>query len=302
MQLREEVEKLLKQAEQTDTQEDEQFGKNKRGDELPEELQFKQSRLKKIEEAMAALEAEAQANAEAEREAQRKKEEELKRENKKRRGRKPKDPDDTPKPGAQRNFTDPDSRIMPASTHKGSFDQAYNCQAAVDDQAQIIVATNVTQQSNDKQQVKPVIEKLKENMGGKVPAELSADSGYFSEANVEYLTSEEGKAGEKIDPYIATGKQKHGERQLEFSDDEPLPPDASVQEKMDYKLRTVKGRASYKKRKEIVEPVFGQLKQARGFRQFLLRGIENVTSEWDLICLTHNLLKLYRFGSLEQAA
>jgi transposase len=292
--LREEVERLLQQAEAVDAAEDALYGKGRRGDELPDELRFKQSRLRKIEQAMAALEAEAQTKAEAEREELRRKEEALAQEGKKRRGKKPKDPDDKPRPKAQQNFTDPESRIMKDGASK-SFEQAYNCQAAVDETAQVIVATNVTQEANDKQQVRPLIENVKENTSGKKPKKVSADSGYYSEGNLAYLQ------GEKIDEYIATGRLKHREKPPPAPRGR-IPQSATTKERMARKLRTVKGRGTYKKRKQIVEPVFGQLKEARGFRRFLLRGLENVTAEWDLICLTHNLLKLFRSGFTPQTA
>jgi hypothetical protein len=170
-----------------------------------------------------------------------------------------------------------------------SFEQYYNCQAAVDEAHQVILAPRVTQCANDKRQVKPVMERLKSNLDGATPKQLSADSGYYSEDNVVFL------AGHHIDVYVATGRWKHTDR---------LPPaprgriatDATVKERMARKLRTIKGRATYAKRKAIVEPVFGQIKQVRGFRQFLLRGFEKVRAEWELICLGHNLLKLFRSG------
>ncbi|MBN1515125.1 transposase, partial [Candidatus Sumerlaeota bacterium] len=204
----------------------------------------------------------------------------------KRRGKKPKQPDDKPDPKAQRNFTDPESRIMKDGASK-SFEQAYNCQAAVDETAQVIVATNVTQETNDKQQVKPLIENLKERNGGQTPRRASADSGHFSERNVEYLQNE------RIDGYIATGRLKHG-AEAPAAPRGRIPQTATVKDRMARKLRTVKGRSTYKKRKQIVEPVFGQIKEGRGIRRLLLRGRANVTAEWDLICLTHNLLKLFR--------
>ena len=292
--LRAEVEGMLKQAEVVDAEEDALYGKDRRGDELPEQLQRKQSRLKTIEEAMASLEAEAKAKAEVKREAIRKKEELRAQEGKKPRGPKPKEPDDKPEPKAQRNFTDPESRIMKDGASK-SFEQSYNCQAAVDEKAQVIVAANVTQETNDKQQVKPLVESLKANTGGKKPKKASADSGYFSEDNIEYLQEE------KIDQYIATGRLKHSEKPPPAPRGR-IPNNATTKERMARKLRTVKGRGTYKKRKQIVEPVFGQIKEARGFRRFLLRGLENVSAEWDLICLTHNLLKLFRSGFHSQRA
>jgi transposase len=283
--LKAEVAELVARAEAVDAEEDAEFGKGVRGDEIPEELRFRETRLAKIEEAMAALEAEAKAEADAKRAEIAEKEKAREEEGRPRRGRRPKAPSDKPEDKAQRNFTDPDSRIMKDGATKG-FVQAYNCQAAVDVDSQIIVAADVTQQANDKRQVEPVIEQVKSNTGEK-PKRASADSGYFSEKNVEYLD------GEGIDAYVATGRQKHGE--------EPPPPPrgripkgATVKQRMQRKLRTKKGRETYSKRKSSVEPVFGQIKDGRGIRRFLLRGIEAVRAEWRLICLTHNLLKLFR--------
>jgi transposase len=282
------VERLLSEAARVDAEEDARYGKGKRGDELPKELRHRQSRLKKIREAKRALEEEAKAAAEKRRAELAEEEKKRAQSGKKRRGRAPKPPSDKPDPKAQRNFTDPDSRIMKDGATK-SFEQCYNAQAAVDAEAQVIVATNVTQAPNDKQQVVPLIEKTKANTGGEKPKEASADTGYFSEENVGYLQAEE------IDPYVATGRQKHGEK-IEAAPRGRMPKNATVKERMTRKLRTIRGRCTYSKRKEIVEPVFGQIKGARGFRQFLFRGLENVTAEWDLICLTHNLLKLFRSG------
>jgi hypothetical protein len=292
--LEREVRELLKQADTVDVQEDEKYGKGVRGDELPKELRRRESRLKKIEEAKVALEKEAREKARVELELAKdkieKREKKAKKSGKKPRGKKPvlPDPDKAePKDSAQRNFTDPDSRIMVDGSTK-SFEQCYNAQAAVDDAHQVIVACSVTNESNDKKQLKPTVEGIEANVG-EHPRELSADAGYFSEDNVQFLE----KKG--IDGYVATGKMKHGEVvSLVFGH----PPEGmSVKEQMNWKLRTDSGRKAYNKRKGVVEPVFGQIKGARGLRQFLLRGIDNVSCEWDLWCITHNLLKLYRFGS-----
>jgi len=291
--LAEAVENLLREAEAVDAAEDAEYGQGRRGDELPEDLRFKQSRLKKIREAKAALEAQARAAAETKRAERAEEEKQREASGEARKGRAPKEISDTPAPAAQRNFTDPESRIMKDGATK-AFEQCYNCQAAVDSQAQIIVATNVTQETNDKQQVQPVFENMKENLGGAVPAQTSADNGYFSEPNVTYLD------GQGTDAYIATGRQKHGERVLSARG--RLPENATVKERMTRKLRTICGRLAYSKRKETVEPAFGQIKWARGFWQFLLRGLSKVGREWDLICLTHNLLKLHRSGWKVQTA
>ena len=289
-----EVNRLLSEAERVDGEEDALYGKGRRGDELPGDLRYKQKRLAKIREAMAALEAEAKAKAEAEREARRQREaaqaaaEAAGEERKRRGGRVPKPPSEQPDPKAQRNFTDPESRIMKDSASK-SFVQGYNCQAAVDEKAQIIVAADVTPQANDKQQVKPMMEQVKANTGGKKPRRVSADSGYFSEDNLKYL------AREGIDAYVAVGKDKH-RRDAAPAPRGRIPKSATVKDRMARKLHTIKGRCTYSKRKAIVEPPFGQIKEVRGFRQFLLRGEEKVRGEWRLICLTHDLLKLFRSG------
>jgi transposase len=289
-----EVRRLLQEAQAVDDAEDALYGKGKRGDELPEELRFKQKRLEKIKEAMESLEQEAKAEADAKRKEMAEKEQALKEQGKKRRGKTPKAPSEKPYPKAQRNFTDADSRIMKDSASK-SFEQGYNCQVAVDDKSQIIVASGVTQQSNDKQQVKPMVEAIKDNTGGSKPKKVSADTGYFSESNIDYLEVE------RIDGYLAAGKHKHTDI-AESARFGRIARDATKKERMARKLRTKKGRETYSKRKQIVEPVFGQIKEVRGFRRFLLRGLENVTGEWDLICLTHNVLKLFRSGLTSEVA
>jgi len=277
-----EVQRLLGEAEATDEAEDQRYGKGRRGDELPEELRFKQSRLAKIKEAKEALEREARERAEEQR-----REQEENQEGRDPRGRPPKPPAEEPDAKAQRNFTDPDSRIMKDSATK-SFVQAYNCQAVVDSQSQVIVASQVTQQANDKGQLQALVEQVKANLHEN-PKQLSADYGYYSEENVGFL------AEEGIDGYIAAGRQKHTDRGFRAPRGR-IPQAATTKERMARKLQTIKGRGTYAKRKEIVEPVFGQIKQIRGFRQFLLRGFENVSAEWDMICLGHNLLKLFRGG------
>jgi len=286
-QLEAEVEQLLEEAQTVDDQEDARYGPGKRIEELPEDLRRRQDRIARIKQARQSLEDEAQAKAQAQRQAIQEQEEALKKAGRTRKGKPPQDPSDTPAPKAQRNFTDPDSRIMKDGASK-SFEQAYNCQIASDEEAQIIVGTNVTQQTNDKQQVKPVIENVKKRTG-QTPQKASLDAGYYSDDNVAYLESE------GIDGYIATGRQKHGEK-IPSAPRGRIPKKATTKEKMARKLRTQKGRATYSRRKQIVEPVFGQTKEARGFRRFSLRGLAHVICEWDLVCLTHNLLKLFRSG------
>lgn len=298
--LKQEIDALLAAAEKTDAEEDAQYGKDRHGDELPAELQRRESRLQKIGEAKAALEQEAKEKAAQQRaETEQKlaeREEEQQRTGKKKRGRKPVAPDPEqarPDDAAQRNFTDPESRIMPDGANKGSFVQGYNAQIAVDSTSQVIVAAEVTQETNDKQQLLPMIAQIATNLEQK-PEKVSADTGYFSEAN---LTDESVK---DVDLYVATGRDKHRDA-VETSSD-PQFPGASPQEAMREKLRTEAGRTVYKMRKAIVEPVFAQIKEQRGFRRFSLRGKENVSREWKLVCAVSNLLKLFRAGGVLEMA
>ena len=274
--LRAEVERLLADAAATDEEEDRQYGKGNKGEDVPKELRFKQSRLRKIQEAKRALEEEAKAEAEA------------KRQEMEAKGKQGPPPPDTPEATAQRNYTDPDSRIMKDGATK-SFEQCYNCEAAVDGESQIIVGCYVTQQANDKQQLAPLLEKVAANFDGAVPRRVSADSGFFSEANVAYLEEHH------IDGYVATERMKHSQPVAAAARGR-IPRSATIRERMARKLRTLRGRATYSKRKQIVEPVFGQMKECRGLRRFLMRGLEKVSGEWDLMCLTHNLLKVFRSG------
>lgn len=292
-QLEAEITALLTQAQTIDEAEDKEFGRGHRGDELPAELERREERLKKLRAAKAELEAEAKAKAEEEAlAAQEKLAEREKKEQetgRKMGGRPPqvKDPEQAvPDPKAQRNFTDPESRIMKDGATKG-FVQAFNVQAAVDGFAQIIVATGVTQESNDKKQLVPLLLKTEENTGS-LPVAGTADTGYFSTKAV----TDERLVG--VDLYVATNRQKHGENPPEVAG--PAPEEASVIEQMRHKLRTPEGKAIYKRRKAIVEPVFGQIKEGRGFRRFSLRGLVKATAEWDIVCMTHNLLKLFRSG------
>ena len=298
--LKAEIEALLHQAEETDAAEDAQFGKSRRGDELPEELSRRESRLKKLQEAKAALEQAAREQAEQKRaEAEQKlaeREEEEQRTGKKKGGRKPELPDpDKAKPDdkAQYNFTDPESRIMPDGANKGSFVQGYNAQIAVDSESQVIVAAEVTQETNDKKQLLPMIAQIEKDLDQK-PEKVSADTGYFSEANVN------DEAVKGIDLHIATERDKHS-HPVETATGE-APPGGTARERMRHKLKTEAGRAVYKMRKAIVEPVFGQIKEIRGFRRFSLRGQQNVRHEWRLVCAVSNLLKLFRAGCVPQTA
>jgi len=299
-QLEKEIAALLAEAENVDEEEDAKYGKGKRGNELPKELQRRESRLIKIREAKAALEAEAKAVAERKakevEEKLAKRAEEEARTGHKARGKTPTAPNGEmaiPEAKAQKNFTDPESRIMKDGASKG-FEQAYNAQIVVDSKAQIIVAAEITQESNDKQQLVPMLVKAKENLGS-VPENVSADAGYFSETNI---TARELEA---FNLHIPPDRQKHGDKALPDEEKEEKAEGLSVADKMRNKLRTKSGHQIYRYRKAIVEPVFGQIKEARGFRRFSMRGLEKVKAEWTLVCLTHNLLKLFRSGRLQQA-
>jgi len=265
-QLKVEVKRLLEQAEAADAEEDALYGKDRTGDELPAELERRETRLKKIKEAKRALEQRARQKAVAE-------------------GKEPKQAE--PKDKDQYNFTDPESRIMKGAD---GFVQAYNAQAAVEPAFQLIVGQTVTQATNDKEQLIPMLATIEEQSGQR-PVDVLADSGYCSEKNLEHLDSEQ-KPERRVIGYIATERQKHDE----YKEPCPrgrLPKGATRVDRMKRKLKTKAGKAVYAARKTIVEPVFGQIKQARGFRQFLLRGIHKVRGEWSLLCLTHNILKIY---------
>jgi len=285
------VKRMLAEAEATDAEEDRLYGE-KRGDELPEELRTEKGRIARLRECRDRLEREA---AERAAEQQRKIDERAAKEEstgKKLRGRKPKAPDPTPEAKAKANVTDPASRIM--KTRKG-YVQGYNAQAAVTEE-QIIIAAEVTQEANDKKQLHPMIEKTAENIEAagveeKVGVAL-ADAGYWSEANVQEAEAD----GPEL--LIATTKDW---KQRKAARERPpprgrIPKDISVRERMDRKLMTKRGRATYKKRSRTVEPVFGQIKDARGVGRFLLRGLDGASGEWKLLCGTHNLLKLWRSG------
>jgi len=268
--LEKEIDALLQNAEAVDKEEDQKFGKGRKGWDLPDELKRRETRLAKIKEAMKALEAEAR--------------QEESKNPKPAVDETPTAPDDK----AQRNFTDPDSRIMKVSS-SNSFEQCYNGQAMVDDLYQVIVASNLSQRANDSEEVEPILDILEENFGG-IPhgMAITTDAGYFSETNLMFFEDA------LLDPFMATQKMKHGE--VFASVRGRTPKDLTPKERMLRKLCTKRGQDIYSRRKCTVEPVFGQMKQARGLRQFLLRGHENVSAEWQMWCISHNLLKLYRYG------
>jgi transposase len=325
--LKAEIEQLLQQAQQADSQDDAALG-SRRGDELPEELKRREDRLAVIQEAKQRLEEQARAEAEEERRRRAEEEEQRQRAGRKRRGGEPKPVSDVPDDKAQSNFTDPEMKMMPQS-NKG-WDYSGNAQASVDATCQIILACFVTVAANDKEQAVPLAEATMENLeqaGVQLPREengeakkipMTADTGYYSKEAAEEV-EERG-----FDPYMATGRQKHNQpleqtttasasgkaeaaeaagqvkpgaaeaAQAEAAGKKKPTAQQQAREKMAEKVKTPKGRELYARRKVIVEPVFGQVKETRGFRQFSLRGQEKVNGEWRLVCLTHNLLKLWR--------
>ncbi len=298
--LRAEIDQLLKQAQEVDAEDDAVLG-TRRGDELPEELRRRQDRLATIEAAMKRLEAEARAAADAERQRREEAEAQRQRTGTTRRGRAPGPIVETPAEKAQVNFTEPELSIM-KTANKG-WDCCGNAQASVDDGCQIILACEVTAATNDKQQAEPMAQATRSQLdqaaiappadesGARLAIPAALDTGYFSAAAVAGLERE------GFDPHIATERQRHHSATSPAAGSEPAAEPATAKEKMRAKLKTPAGRAVYARRKAIVEPVFGQIKEARGFRRFLLRGLEQIRGEWRLVCLTHNLLKIWRYGS-----
>ena len=267
--LRREIEQLTQEASRVDAEEDRIYGEDRRGDELPEELRRREDRLAKIEAAMKRLR-----ERQAEEDRQKGRHEGDDRKNP-RGGRKFKREFGEPDEKAQDNFTDPDSRIMKS---KGSFQQCYNTQIAVDEGSQLIVATGMTQSAGDNPQLLKLLDETEKNTKVR-PKQLLADAGYRDEANFRVLE----KRG--IEAYVSLGREGKKAPQ------EPTP-ELPASWRMAEKLRTEVGRARYKRRKAIVEPVFGWVKQVLGFRRFSLRGIEKVTGEWDLLCLAVNLKRM----------
>jgi hypothetical protein len=278
---------LLEEAEATDAAEDELYGAGMRGDELPAELARRETRLAKLREARAELEAEAKQREEDRRAAMRAE------------GREPRDPPGgrdafAPRPTAQRNFTDPDSKIMKASD--GAFHQSFNAQAIVDSDSQVIVVAELTNMAPDCPQLAGALDQLDENLvaiDAVLPAgaTLAADAGYLSTENIATTTTH------GLDAHIATGRQKH-------CDPPPLAPrgripnDATPRQRMARKLKTNNGQAVYARRKVIVEPVFGQMQTVQDAKRLLLRGEDAARAQWRFHCAVHNLLKLHRAGGL----
>ena len=307
-----EVAKWLAAAEAIDAEEDKVHG-DKRGDEMPKWVADKKKRAEVIRQAKAELEVEAKAAAEAKRKAEA--EAQRRQEGRKKPGKPAAPPTDEPDPKAQKNFTDPESRIMKT---KDGFIQGYNGQAAVDGAAQVIVAHDLDARQSDQHQLAPMTDAITANMGRK-PEQLSADAGYCSDANLAAL-EERG-----IDAYIATGRAKHAVAGTSASQaavatvDAAAAPSSPPQigpqqigpqqigaptriDAMREKIKAGGYESPYRLRKQLPEPVFGQIKQARGFRQFLLRGVEKVRAEWAIVCTAHNLRKLAAGRKLANAA
>lgn len=285
--LHEEVRRLLEQAERVDAAEDAEFGRGRRGDELPAELARRETRLAKIRALKAALEQEARDRAAHAADEARAKLAAREQRRGRRKGRYAKIPDPTaarPAPTAQRNFTDPDSRIMKDGA-TDSFVQAYTAEAAADSHAQIVVACHVTNAAQDVAQFVPMLAQIEHHTGQR-PAAVSADAGFFSEANVQ--------AAEMygVDAYIPPDRDRHG--MAPGTAPAAWSRRGRPSERMRAKLRTALGEAIYRRRKVIIEPVFAYIKDRRRFRRFSFRGLVKVDAEWVIICLTHNLLKLYR--------
>jgi transposase len=275
------IDEILAEAEATDTTEDQQFGPDGRDDDLPGELARRESRLAKIRTAKADLEAEAAERAAAKAEARARK-----------RGEDEADAaqagadaaaDAVPEDKAQRNFTDPDSRIM--KTSDNSFHQCYNAQAVVDDAHQVIIATRVGNSSADCPTFAAMVNETIANCGT-APAQVLADAGYFSDTNVAAAA----EAG--VDAFIATGRMKHGETPAPAPRGR-IPKNATPKQRMTRKLRTRPGKAVYARRKAIVEPVFGQIDTCHGGKKVLLRGLDAADAEWALLAACHNLRKLF---------
>jgi Transposase DDE domain/Transposase domain (DUF772) len=292
--LREDIEALVTRAYQQDEADEAALG-SRRGDELPAELARREERLARIEAAMRRLEAQAKAEAVAERQRRAEAEAERQRTGRKRRGKAPAPVEESPDDKAQSNFTDPELHLM--RTNNKGWEYCGNAQTSVDGACQIILACDVTAAANDKQQAEPLaqatlatltqagLERPKDEAGTVQSIPATLDNGYYSETAVQALED----LG--FDPYIAPGRQKHHEPEAEASD-----VSTTAKERMAAKVQTPAGKALYARRKVIVEPVFGQIKEARGFRRFLLRGLATIRGEWRLVCLTHNLLKIWRYG------
>ena len=283
-QLRKKVQELLQHAEQIDEEEDRLFGEDKRGDELPPEFQQKKERLQRIRKAKEQLEKKQEQRYQKYQQNLRERKQKEKETGKKLRGRKPHPVSKEPDEQLKANTTDPESRIM--KTRKG-YVQGYNGQAMVETDSQVIVAADLVQDENDKHQQGPMIRKVKQNLN-RLPDKVTMDTGYWDEQELQKLDDE-------IDLYVATTKDWKERKKLR---NQPpprgrIPKNMSYKDRMDRKLSTKKGKQVYKTRATSVEPTFGQI-QNRGLGELLLRGLRKGKGEWLLICLSHNLLKLWR--------
>jgi transposase len=291
--LDEEVGKMLAEAKKIDEEEDALFGLERRGDEMLEDLGRRAERLKRLQEAKARLEREAEEAAKLARQRLEQRREEEAASGKKKRGRKPKEVVPVPVEEAKANTTDPDSRIMKT---RQSYVQGYNVQAVVS-QDQVIVAVGVTQEANDIQQLEPMLHTMERTLQAAGiedrPRMALADAGYWSEANVATCSDQEGP-----ELLIATTKDWK-QRKLLREQGCPrgrIPRGLSPKGRMERKLLTKRGRALYKMRGILVEPVYGQIKEGQGFRRFMRRGLDAAASETSLVATSHNLLKLWRSG------
>lgn len=287
--LDEQIDRLLAEAAALDAEEDKRYGKGRRGDELPEELRDPKKRAERLREAARQVEAEKKLELAVEKEKRREKirkaKEELEKEAKEKAEARGENPEEAkPSEKAQRNFTDSDSRIMPRG---GTFQQSYNAQVAVDADTQLIVAQEVGQSANDARQLEPMVEQAQANTG-LVPVQLSADSGYLCQEDIEKVKAR------GVECFVATGRSKHGEEAPAAPRGRP-PKGLSFKERMKRKLLTKRGRTAYARRKVTAEPVIGQVKNGT-LPRFSLRGLPKVRGEFSLACAVHNLKKLWRQG------
>ncbi|WNG55395.1 IS1182 family transposase [Archangium gephyra] len=287
--LDEQIDRLLEEAAALDAEEDKRYGKGQRGDELPEEMRDPNKRAERLREAARQLEAEKKLELAVEKEKRREKiqkaKEDLEKEAREKAEAKGEDPEKArPSEKAQRNFTDPDSRIMPRA---GAFQQSYNAQVAADADTQLIVAQQVGQSASDARQLTPMVEQVEANTG-LVPEELSADTGYLCQEDIEKVEDK------GVECFIATGRSKHGEEAPPAPRGRP-PAGLSFKERMKRKVLTKRGRKAYARRKVTAEPVIGQVKNGI-LPRFSLRGLTKVQGEFSLACAVHNLKKLWKLG------
>jgi transposase len=292
--IEQEVKKMLDEADATDAEEDRLYGPDKRGDELPDHLADRTSRRARLAACKQRLEEQAMAEADKQQSKIEERQAQEAEAGAKKRGRKPQEPDPTPEAAAKANLTDPESRIM--KTRSG-YVQGYNSQAVVTE-GQIIIAAEVTSQENDINQLHPMIKMAQENLDEIAPKEeltiktSLTDAGYISDKNLAAITPD--------GPEHLIATKKNWKQRKEAAASSPprgrIPKNLTLRQRMERKLLTKRGRELYKKRGQTVEPVFGQIKDNRGIRHFMRRGLEACSQEWKLICATHNLLKLWRSG------